>query len=233
MLILLGLTIFLVVFTVRRNEQREVQDVAIFFSDESAPFLTREAVNKLLIVNSKDNASVAKENLALSSLEKRIAAHPIIKKADVYVTMSGKLGVSIEQRKPIARINGTPSFYMDSSGEQMPLSKNFSAHVPLVSGTNKKDSLQVYQLATFIRNDAFLMKHIIGITRDRNDEYVLQARKQDYKIILGGVKDLKKRFNNYKAFYQKALKDKSLNSYKSIVLKYEGQVVCEKKEESD
>ncbi|TVZ51992.1 cell division protein FtsQ/DivIB [Dokdonia sp. Hel_I_53] len=229
MLILLGFTIFLVVFTVRRNEQREVQDVTIAFSDESAPFVTRETVNKLLIVSSKNGASNAKENLALSTLEKRITAHPIIKSADVYVTMSGKIGVSIEQRKPIARINGNPPFYMDSSGELMPLSKNFSAHVPLVSGTSKKDTLQVYKLATYIRNDAFLLKHIIGITRDKKGEYILEARKQEYKIVLGAIKDLNKRFSNYKAFYQKALKDKSLNNYKLISLKYDGQVVCEKK----
>ncbi len=230
MVFLLGFTICLVVFTVRRNEQREIQEVAIAFSDESAPFITREAVNKLLIVNSKDNVSAAKENLALSSLEKRIIAHPIIKKADVYVTMSGKLGVFIEQRKPIARINGNPTFYMDSFGEQMPLSKNFSAHVPLVSGTSNKDTAQVYQLVSYIRNDTFLRKHIVGITRDKNGEYILEARKQDFKIVLGTVNDLNKRFSNYKAFYQKALKDKSLKNYKTISLKYEGQVVCEKRE---
>jgi len=215
LLCLLGLTVFLLVFAIRRNEMRQVEKVTIAFADESTPFVTRETVNKLLIVSGENLAGTAKENLALSKMEKRVSDHPIIKEADVYMTMSGEIGVTIEQRKPIARINGDPSLYMDELGVMMPLSQNFSAHVPLVSGTTKKDTVQVYKLVSFIRDDSFLAKHIIGITRSSNGEYILQGRKLEFKIELGKVEKLEKRFSNYKAFYQKALKDKSLNNYKS------------------
>lgn len=228
MLCVLGFIVFLTVFATGRNAARKIEDVAVSFVDESAPFVTRETVNKLLIVSDETSAIKAKENIALSKMEKRVNAHPIVKKADVYVTMSGQIGVTIEQRKPIARINGNPSVYMDTSGETMPLSQNFSAHVPLVSGITKKDSAQVYELASYIKNDSFLSKHIIGIKKYKNGAYVLSARKQTYTITLGEVKNLKGRFSNYKAFYQKALKDKTLGNYKSISLKYKGQVVCEK-----
>jgi len=228
MLAVLGFIVFLTVFATGRNARREVQDVAVSFVDESAPFVTRETVNKLLIVSGENSTNKAKENIALNEMEKRVNAHPIVKKADVYVTMSGQIGVTIEQRKPIARINGNPSVYMDTSGETMPLSQNFSAHVPLVSGITKKDSTQIYDLASFIRNDSFLSKHIIGIKKEKSGAYVLSARKQTYTIMLGEVRALDERFSNYKAFYQKGLKDKTLGNYKTISLKYKGQVVCEK-----
>ncbi len=228
MLCVLGVIVFLTLFATRRNAAREVHDVTVSFVDESAPFITRETVNKLLIVSNENSTNKAKENIALNEMEKRVSAHPIVKKADVYVTMSGQIGVTIEQRKPIARINGNPSVYMDTSGETMPLSQNFSAHVPLVSGITKKDSTQVYDLASFIKNDSFLSKHIIGIKKYKSGAYVLSARKQTYTITLGKVKALEERFSNYKAFYQKALKDKTLGNYKSISLKFKGQVVCEK-----
>ena len=65
--------------------------------------------------------------------------------------------------------------------------------------------------------------------RKKSGDYVLTARMLGYKIVLGEVDQLESKFNNYKAFYQKALKDKTLNNYKSINLKYKNQVVCEQK----
>jgi cell division protein FtsQ len=40
---------------------------------------------------------------------------------------------------------------------------------------------------------------------------------------------LEKKINNFKAFYQKAFKDKILDSYKVVNLKFDKQVICTKK----
>lgn len=229
MLILVVVTGFLFAFALQRNEQRKVEEIAIYFDDESSPFVTRETVNKLLIVSDEKVTETTKGNVALSEMETRVRAHPIIKNAEVYIRMGGGLGVTIEQRKPIARFNGATPFYIDEQGEVMPLSSNFSAHVPLVTGATEKEREEVFTIVDYLRRDAFLTKHIIGLERLRNGEYRLEARKLEYDIVLGKVAQLEKRFSNYKAFYQKALKDKSLGDYKTITLKYDGQVVCEKK----
>lgn len=227
-LILLLTTGFLLVFATQRNNARQIEEIAIAFDDESRPFVTRETVNKLLIVSKDKLTGTQKENIALSTMEAGVESHPIIKNAEVYVTMSGKVGVSVEQRSPIARIQSNPSFYLDQDGEAMPLSGNFSAHVPLVIGARKKHIDSVYLLADYIRKDEFLTKHIVGIERLTNGEYVLKPRKLEYIITLGKVSQLKTRFSNYKAFYQKTLKDKSYDQYKNIVLKFNKQVICEK-----
>ena len=229
MLLLLGLTVFLFAFSGRRNEGRKVQAAVIQFDDESTPFVTRETVNKLLIQSTDSVTGAVKENLALNTMETRVNAHPIIKNADVYVTVSGQLGVTVKQRKPIARLNGKTSFYMDETGEEMPLSDNFAAHVPLISGVGKNQMSEIFALATFLKEDPFLTEHIVGITRKKEGDYLLTARLLDYKIILGAVDRLDAKFNNYKAFYQKAAKDQTLGNYKTINLKYKNQVVCEQK----
>lgn len=227
MILLVGLTTFLFGFATKRNNDRKVEETVIVFKDISTPFVTRETVNKLLIVNNQKVAGTTKEKLALNEMEKRVKAHPIIKNADVYVTMSGQVGVNVEQRKPIARINGATSFYIDQSGEKMPLSTNFSARVPLVTGAVEKDMAEVFKLADFIKKDHFLEKHIIGIERTPKGEYILEARKLNYNIMLGKAIDLNAKFSNYKAFYQKALKDNTLSKYNLIKLQFYGQVVCE------
>ena len=229
MLFLLELTVFLFAFSGQRNARRNVEAAIIQFDDESTPFVTRETVNKLLIQSTDSVTGAVKENLALNTMETRVNAHPIIKNADVYVTVSGQLGVTVKQRKPIARLNGKTSFYMDETGEEMPLSDNFAAHVPLISGVGKNQMSEIFALATFLKEDPFLTEHIVGITRKKEGDYLLTARLLDYKIILGAVDRLDAKFNNYKAFYQKAAKDQTLGNYKTINLKYKNQVVCEQK----
>ena len=45
---------------------------------------------------------------------------------------------------------------------------------------------------------------------------------------VGTTKDLDKKMNNFKAFYQKAKKDKLLQTYKTVNLHFDRQVVCTK-----
>jgi len=225
---LLLLTVLLYVFASQRNNARLVENIAIQFEDESAPFVTRNTVDKLLIQSEATVTGMPKEKLALNDMELRVRSHPIVKNADVYVTVAGTVGVAIEQRKPIARVYGNTSFYIDQEGEEMPLSKNFSARVPIVNGITKKDIPTITALILYIKNDDFLNKHIIGVNKQKDNQYMLIPRKLSYKIMLGEVASLEHKLNNYKAFYQKAQKDKTLEVYKLINLKYANQVVCKK-----
>lgn len=225
---LLLLTVFLYAFASHRNNERLVGDVAIQFEDESTPFVTRNTVDKLLIQSEGSVTGMPKEKLALNKMESRVKSHPIIKNANVYVTVTGTVGVAIEQRKPIARVYGNTSFYIDQEGEEMPLSENFSARVPIINGIAKKDIPTVTELILYIKNDDFLNKHIIGVNKQKNNQYMLIPRKLNYKIVLGEVTSLEHKLSNYKAFYLKAQKDKTLDAYKLINLKYANQVVCKK-----
>jgi cell division protein FtsQ len=185
----------------------------------------------LLIQNGQSLTKSTKENLALKEMEAQVNAHPLIKNAEVYVKIDGSLGVQIEQRTPIARVNHNDSapYYIGIEGEVMPLSSNFSARVPLVTGVSSKDIKEVHELITFIREDSFLEKHIIGIDKKTNGDFVLTPRTYSYKLVLGKVDKLALKFNNYKAFYKKAHNDKTVGDYNRITLKYDNQVVCTKK----
>lgn len=229
LVLLLFVTVFLYAFAANRNSDRIIPNVQVHFEDESTPFVTRDAVNKLLIQNKGDVTKTSKEKLALKEMEARLSSHPIIKSAEVYVGMDGALGVDIMQRMPIARLNGAESFYIDEDGKKMPLSSNFSAREPLVEGVGDGDIDDIYELIRFINEDSFLEKHIVGIKKQHDGDYVLMPRTLDYKLILGKVEKLPLKFNNYKAFYKKAENDKTLNDYSLITLKYDNQVVCTKR----
>jgi cell division protein FtsQ len=70
------------------------------------------------------------------------------------------LKARVKQKTPIARVfNSNGSFYIDYKGGRMPLSDNFTARVPLVSGEiNKKNNEKLAQVCRLIYDD-FLKKH--------------------------------------------------------------------------
>jgi cell division protein FtsQ len=111
----------------------------------------------------------------------------------------------------------------------MPLSTNFAARVPLVSGViNKKNNEDLAKLFREIHNDAFLKKNIIGVQIMPNGSLMMLNRNFDFQIDFGRIINVKRKFKNYKAFFQKAVLDSSLYKYKKIDLRFTEQVVCTK-----
>ena len=148
----------------------------------------------------------------------------------MFMSIDGELSAEIEQKRPIARVNTNASYYIDDEGSFMPLSSNYSARVPLVTGNIKKNKLKtVFQFAKTVEEDEFLKKHVIEIRQNDNETIDFKIRKSDFTVHLGTLENLKKKINNFKAFYQKAMKDKILDSYKVINLKFDKQVICTKK----
>lgn len=222
--------IFLFSFTSNRNENRKLTKSVVIFVDDNAPFVKQETVNKLLIENKKDASSIQKVNLDLNKLERILNAQEMIEKSDVFVTIDGVLKAVVKQRNPIARFfNGDSSFYIDYEGNRMPLSTNFTARVPLVSGEiNKKNNEDLAKLFRVIYDDAFLKKNIIGIEIMPNGSLKMLNRNFDYQIDFGRMINVERKFKNYKAFFQKAVLDSSLYKYKKIDLRFTEQVVCTK-----
>lgn len=226
----MSLVIFLFAFSTTKNGARKVSDVEVNFTSENNLFITDESVNKLLIQNEEGVTNMPKEILDLNGLETALKSNPMIKNAEVYLTVNGEVRADVEQRKPIARVATNASFYIDDEGKFMPLSANRSARVPLVTGQVLKNDLEdVFHLAKMIHEDQFLKIHIVEIHQGRNKYFTLKTRSLDFEIYLGALDHLDKKINNLKAFYQKAMKDQTLPNYKKVNLQFENQVVCTKK----
>ncbi|MBW1297837.1 cell division protein FtsQ/DivIB [Aquimarina litoralis] len=223
---LIGLIAFLFAFTSARNENRKIKDVEIEFVEEQNPYVNELTVNKLLIQNQVGVTDVGKEILVLNIVEKGLDAHKMIEDSDVYLTVSGQLKARIKQRTPIARVNAVVPFYVDVTGNTMPLSDNYSAHVPLVSNVSEREVSEVFPLLRKIQEDEFLKKHVVSVYQNRNGNYELGLRVYGFEVIFGKIENLESKVKNFKAFYQKAQKDKSLERYKKVSLQFRNQVVC-------
>jgi cell division protein FtsQ len=230
LILMFVLVIFLYSFTSNRNKKRELKKSVIIFVGENSLFLKQETVNKLLIENNEDASGIRKVDLALNKLENTLDAQEMIEKSDVFVSIDGVLKAVVKQKTPVARVfEGGSSFYIDYKGSKMPLSANFTARVPLVSGVmNKKNNEEIADFCKLIYDDDFLKKNIIGIEIMPNGSLILLNRNFDFQIDFGRIINVERKFNNYKAFFQKAVLDSSLYKYKKIDLRFTEQVVCTK-----
>ena len=230
LVLMFALVIFLFSFTSKRNEERKLTKSKVIFLNDSVTFIKHEMVNKLLIENKRDASSIQKDKLDLNKLEKSINSNPMIEKSEVFVTIDGVLKAVVKQKTPIARVfNDEGSFYIDYQGNIMPLSDEFTARVPIISGEISKENKGDFdKLLRFVYKDDFLKKNIIGIQILPDGSLKMMNRNFDYEIEFGKIVNVKRKFSNYKAFFQKAVLDSSLQNYKKINLRFIQQVVCTK-----
>lgn len=226
---LIGVVFFLFAFAEKRNHSRVLSEVNLHFTNSENLYLTEEAVNKLLIQNKVKVRSIGKETLDLHRVETLLEGHAMVENAEVFMTVDGKLGAEITQRKPLARVMGRAPYYLDRNGLKMPLSEYYSARVPIITGVSEELLPEVFPLATYVRKDEFLTKHVTEINRLSNGKYTLRLRQLDFVVLFGAVQDIETKILNFKAFYQKAMKDEKLNAYKKVDLQFGDQVVCTKK----
>jgi cell division protein FtsQ len=222
------LVLFLFSFASMRNENRKITKIDVKIIDEDTPFLLPTMVNKLLIEKNEHSKTITKEGLDLKKLEKSVNNHDLIQKSELFVSVDGVLKAVVKQKTPVGRVvQETGSFYIDYEGNRMSLSENYSARVPLVSG--KIDAVENEKLSEVLKmiyEDDFLKKNIIGVQVVSSGNLIMQNRNYDYTIDFGKIINIDRKFKNYKAFFQKAVLDSTLNNYKKINLKFTQQVVC-------
>lgn len=228
--LMLGLVLFLYSFTSKRNDARKTKKTVVEFVNNAELFVSYETVNKLLIEKGQDLKTIGKDKVVLNKLEKMLNEHDMIQKSEVFVSIDGVLKAMVTQRTPIARVfNQEGSFYIDNKGNRMPLSEIQTARVPLVLGEiNDRNEKEIYDLLWFIYNDDFLKKNITGIEILPSGSLRMTNRNYKYDIEFGKTIEVERKFDNYKAFFQKAVHDTLINKYKVINLKFTQQVVCSK-----
>ena len=228
--ILLGGIGFLYGFSNERNSQQIITKSVVKFNSKEPYFLTEQIVNKLLIQNNARVKKQAKSVIDLYMLEEQVLENPYVEKVSLFITVDGNLNTVIQQREPIARIlDGNSSYYVDSQAVKVPISENYSARVPVITGiSNENEVSRLIVLLNKIVEDNFLSKEIIGIELKAQNEYMFTVRSGNYRINFGDLTEIDSKIKKLKAFYSKVFLDSTIHKYKTINIKYHNQVVGEK-----
>lgn len=164
-------------------------------------------------------------------IEKKIHCNKMVKTVECYKTPSGTVNINIKQRCPEFRVVGFGSYYIDKDRKVLPISSNYAAYVPVVSGrvTVSMATGKLFDLISYINNDKFWDAQIEQIHVREDAKIELIQRVGDAVVMLGTVDNYESKLEKLRKLYIYVLKESGWNRYEIIDLQYKDQVVCTKK----
>jgi cell division protein FtsQ len=177
----------------------------------------------------------------LRRLESTLKKNIWIKDAQLFFDNNGILRVNVTEREPIARVFTTDgsSFYIDSSGVQLPLTGKLPAKLPVFTGypspkirLHGQDSTltaQIRGLSGFIRKDPFWMAQIAQVDITPGKTFELIPMIGNHVVGFGDGNDYEQKFHRLFLFYKEVLSRTGFDKYSRIDVAYAGQVIGTRK----
>ncbi len=231
-----------IAFSGKRHGDREINDLIINIDNQyQNHFIDAEDV-KGLINADDENYLLATElgTLDLKLLESRILANKFVADAEAYLDHRGNLIVSVQQSRPIARIFDPvgQDFYIDTDGDILPVSERYTARVMLIELENKNEFLngnlnnnengaKLFELIQTIDQDEFWKAQIAQIYVKKNHEVQLIPQVTKQVVEFGLPEKIDQKLRKLMVFYKEILPVKGWNTYTTVSLKFENQIVCE------
>ena len=252
-----GLCVVVLVFMTQNAQSLKVLEkpvVRVHVNGENE-FITSEEVLIELNHEALIWEGQTRGELDVDKIEAHLSKISQVKDVKVYSLLGGNWEIDIEIRKPIARIYNKfgGSYYLDSEGVTMEVSRRHAARVLVITGEIpdriesvsvddiiNNDSLKsirklddIYRISSYVCDDPLFRSLIGQIHLKKNGDFVLVPLVGDQKIIFGSAysdKEVSEKFKKLRIFYKEAMPYAGWDTYKEISLKYEDQIVCKKKE---
>ena len=191
-------------------------------------FITIDSIKINLLDNYKSLDSLNADIETVYEIEQIISRIPFVKKANVYMTVNSELNIRVQEKKPVLNLYNS-DYLLSENGQLIP--KIDSLNIDLISFFGEIDPTMytnLSNLSKMIIKDDFLKDHINYIYSDSLSFY-LSVKRFNYNIELGSLENISEKLNNYKVFMASIMDDEILNKYSHLNLKFNKQVIAQKK----
>lgn len=219
------------IFSSSAVEGEKIVKLRVEVCDSSETSLASE-VEDYLISKGGDLVGHPRGSIDYDSIEHLAESHPLIKRAECYVSPEGDVVVNVWRRVPIVRVFAYDgkSFYIGDAGEKIDLYDGSVPYVPVLTGyvdyASVKDSL--FGFLSYIYNDTFWKSQIEQINVASKGEIEIVPRVGQMRISLGDGSDYIRKLDNVKLFYREALDVVGWNKYKRLNVEFVDQIIAEK-----
>ena len=253
--VLFAVGLILIVFfanTENNNDVAKKPDISIHVEGENT-FLTESELLDRLIYKRLYQKNMKVNLVNIKKIEAAIIKMEEVKKVRVYKNIGESWNIDVELRNPIARIFtlSQKAYYLDDEGFTMGRSSLHTAHVLVFSGfiteimekasvkeIINNDSLKsirklddIYRISNYVCRDS-LMNALIGqVYLEKNGDFILIPLVGKQTILFGSANSdevVADKFNRLKVFYKEGMPHEGWEKYNTIIVKYEGQIVCRK-----
>lgn len=194
----------------------------------SARFISEHEIAKILDSKGLNPVGTKYKKISTEAIERELLRNELIRTTECYKTISGKVVVEVTQRTPKFLIVGNQSYYVDSDRKLMPVSLNYAAYVPVVSGRvlRRMATREIFDFVTYLEKDTFWNAQIEQIHVRDDLKVELVPRVGDAVILMGTFDNFEKKLRNLRELYTQGFNVVGWNRYDKIDLQYDGQVVC-------
>ncbi len=236
-LILAGAVAYLIFALVHFNRPKRDPDCTgldiTVYDEHNTQFINDNEIRELLVQKKLFPEGQALKDIDLAQMESVLVASPYIDRALCFKTIEGKISIQVTPRIPVLHvINGAgEDFYIDNLGGTMPRGHH-TIDLPVMTGAvDRHTAGKLYSsLGVTLANDSFWAEHIGQLHVDANGDIELTPTVGDFTIILGDTSCLEDKLSRMQTFYTQGLSQVGWNRYKTLSVKYAGQVVATKRE---
>jgi len=237
-----GLVMLMGFIGTKSSEQACTAVRVILLGNES--FIEQKDITALLTEKFGEFEGRTLESIPIHQIEQELRQIPYVFSAVVTTDMDGVLTVRVRQREAVVRVinRDGPDFYIDLQGHKMPVSLKYVPRVPVVNGfisepydgtldsTKSQLIADVFKTAQYIGNDSLWSSQVVQLYINEYQDIELVPRVGDQRIILGNADSLERKFEKLLLFYRRIIPKTGIQAYKSVNLKFAGQIICERNE---
>lgn len=240
LLALVGVVLLMGFIGVKSGEQACTSLRVIVLGEES--FIEQKDILDIVQQAHGELVGRTMETLPFHEMEALIESLPYVSSAVVHMDIDGEVTIRISQRKAVVRVinNVAKDFYIDDEGLKIPVSLKYAPKVPVANGyinepyNEALDSMHtplvehIFKTARFINADSIWSNQVVQLYVNESGDIELAPRVGRQQIILGNSEALDEKFQKLMLFYTKIVPRLGIDAYKSVNLKYHGQLVCER-----
>ena len=243
-------TCMVIAFTAGADYRKSIRctglKVSILDSTRNS-FVTKADVKGYIEKEYGQYIGVKADSIDLTGIEEIVDGRSAVRKSQAYVTKDGILHVDVTQRKPVVRFQKSDGgFYADAEGYIFPLQRTYASHVQVIDGniplaansgykgaiTDPKEKewfTGMMEVVNYIDRSRTWKDKIVQISVDGKSDIILIPREGDEKFLFGQPVNIEEKFRKMEKYYTHILPAKGSGYYKTIDLKYDGQIVCKQK----
>ena len=160
------------------------------------------------------------------AIETCVQGHPMVKRAQCFVTNRGQVRVKLIQRVPVlgVRTDGC-SYYIDEDHLRMPTSARITT--PVIWAVGKIDETLAKTVLTdmveWLKGDAYWEDRIERM-EVKSNQYIVLVDTSGLRIIVGDGQQFESRMNKLRVF-EEQMKRVGGKTYKELDLRYKDQVI--------
>lgn len=203
---------------------------------DSTVFVTEQGVQAELAQSGIKVIGKPMWQINAARIEEVLGHSDYLENVECVKAKDGELIIRASQLVPVMRVfdNDGTSYYVNAAGKHMNATAIYHSDVPVVQGhfTKQFPATRLLPLVKYVESDSLLRTLVTMYSmRDSNNIFLVPSI-YGHVVNMGGVNGFEQKFEKLKLFYRKVMPAKGWETYDTISVKWNHQVVATRRKKA-